>query len=87
MNNFKIKISEMKNQEKEFSKKIFANNSASGLYDDKQAPPASKPLTPEELNKQENEMLATLSNFEWIMYPFVKTARVLCGRSGRQKAE
>ena len=40
---------------------------------------ADKP-TPEQLNKEENEMLATISNVHWLLYPFIKTAKVLCGR-------
>ena len=58
---YKAKIAGIKGKEKEFSQKIFTNSSQ--LYEDK---PATKPVpkapTPEELNKEENELLKTLSN-------------------------
>jgi chlorite dismutase len=86
---FKTKIHSIKNKEKKFSQKVFggAANSArgAGLYEDKPATTVRQP-TPEELNKEENEMLATLGNIEWIMYPFVKTARWLCGKQKRKAA-
>ena len=77
---FKQKISDTKNKEKQFSQNIF-NSGSSPLYEDKTQ---TKPPSPEELNKAENEMLPTLSNLEWIMYPFVKSAKFFaekfCGK-------
>ncbi len=84
---FKSKIQDSNNKEKEFSQKIFGSQSK-GLYEDKPVSSSEpKVPTPDELNKAENEMLPTLSNLEWLMYPFVKTFRVLsqrlCGRKGK----
>ena len=78
---FKQKISDSKNKEKQFSQNIFNSGSSPSLYEDKTQ---TKPPSPEELNKEENAMLPTLSNFDWIMYPFVKSAKYfaqkLCGK-------
>ena len=72
---FKAKIQEILGKEKDFSKKVFSG----------QPHYADKP-TPEQLNKEENEMLATISNVHWLLYPFIKTAKALCGRK-REKSD
>ena len=84
LRSFKAKITGVKVKEKEFSQKIFANGSQ--LYEDKPAQ-TSQPKTPtaEELNKDENEMLKTLSTMEWFLYPFVKTYQVFAVKLGCRK--
>ena len=81
---FKSKITGVKGKEKEFSQKIFANGSQ--LYEDKPAKTSQpKPPTAEELNKEENEMLKTLSSMDWFLYPFVKTYKVFAVKLGCRK--
>ena len=77
---FKAQIAAIKGKEKDFSKKAFQ----APLYQDKVPTP---PPTPEQLNKEENEMLATINNIHWLLYPFIKTAKVLCGRGSRAKKD
>lgn len=71
---FRAKIVDIRSKEKDFSKKVFSQN----IYEDK--PAAAKQPTPEELNKEENEMLPSLSNIGWLLYPFVKTAKALASK-------
>jgi len=73
---FKAQIAVINGKEKDFSKKAFQ----APLYQDKVP-------TPEQLNKEENEMLATISNIHWLLYPFIKTAKVFCGRGKRSKSD
>ncbi|CDW76411.1 tpr domain containing protein [Stylonychia lemnae] len=64
-------------KEKNFSKNIFANK-LGGLYQDK--PDYSK--MEEFMQEYENEYLASLSNTQWFLYPFLKTARVVFRKLG-----
>ena len=34
------------------------------------------------MQEYENEYLASLSNTQWFLYPFLKTARVICRKIG-----
>ena len=75
---FKSKIQDTNNKEKDFSKKVFSGSASQPLYQDKTTAPVIQ--TPEVLNKEENEMLGTISNVHWLLYPFIKTAKALCGK-------
>ena len=51
------------------------------LYNDKPEPQKEETVDPILLERQEeNEYLATLSNFHWFVYPFFKTAEKLCDK-------
>jgi len=69
-------------RERNFSKNIFSNSGAGAssgfLYQDK--PDFSK--IDQFMEDYENQHLATLSNIQWFLYPFLKTARVLLRKVG-----
>ena len=88
--NFKAKISQSNLKDKELSQKMFSQP----LYQDKAQPapqtaPPQAPAPNGGPDLVENQILGTLTNRQWLMYPFVKTIRVLseklCGKKTKRE--